>query len=181
MKDTARIILTTEYVRDCKYCVNRYPGMLESAKPFRFMHEMLMGLKPYKAVCLTGGEPMVFMPEETIAFAEAIKYVFPDKKVYTYVADYRCLEEMARLMAVADGIHYTLHASADEDDLNRFHVFQALAAHIKGSYRLYINPEMAGHVTVVPDVWSRVELKPWLGPDECKLPDNEDLYIWRKQ
>jgi len=182
MKDTARVILTTKCPRRCSYCVNEYPGVLESARQFRFMHDMVRMAERYQVVCLTGGEPMIAMPEHATAMAFVLKHSYPNMKVYLYVSAYHSWDDMAEILKVIDGVHYTLHASGGMEDLGKFYLFQDMARGYPGkSHRLYIHPHFLQDVTLVHGVWSRVELKPWLGPEDCCLPDNEDLYIWRDQ
>lgn len=179
-KDTARVILTEKCPRNCPYCVNKYGDILKQAKPFRFMHDMVQAAADYDTICLTGGEPMVIMPEHTVAFANVLKAVYPNKKVYCYVAGWRRWDDMAELIKNVDGIHYTMHASSMMEDLGKFYIFQDMARLYPGkSFRLYIHPQILVDLTIVHGVWSRVELKKWLEPAECKLPANEDLFIWR--
>jgi hypothetical protein len=87
---------------------------------------------------------------------------------------------MAELLHNVDGIHYTMHATAGMEDLGKFYIFQDMVRHCQGkSFRLYIHPLILLDLTIVHGVWTRVELKKWLEPGECKLPANEDLFIWR--
>jgi pyruvate-formate lyase-activating enzyme len=179
-KDTARVVLTTECRRSCPYCVNKYDGVLGGARPFKFMHDMVAAARDYDAVCLTGGEPMAIIPDHTVAFAETLKHVYPDKKVYCYVADYADPKALLKLLNVVDGVHYTLHASSDYADIMKFYYFQSAIRLRRGSHRLYIHPHILYSVVIVPGRFSRIESKPWMKPGECKLPPNEDLYVWRR-
>jgi len=180
MKDTARVILTTKCPRRCSYCVNKYPGVLEQARSFLFMHEMVKALAKYQVVCLTGGEPMLVMPEHMIAFAKAIRHAWPGIKIYAYVSDYCHREDLARLMALVDGVNYALHASTNLGDIDRFYGFQTLAKQFHGSHRLAMHPQIVfTPIVITPGCWTRIEMKPWLEPGDCCVPDNEDLYIWR--
>jgi len=179
-KDTARIILTLECPRSCGYCVNRQPGILDQATTFVRMSEMVAELVSYRAACLTGGEPMLVMPRQTIMFAKAIKAAYPWMRVYAYVSSYQALPDMRELVGVTDGVNYTLHASMTNAEAVRFHNFQVLATRENGSHRLVIHPSADRKLVLETERWREVKFGPWPRSGECRLPDNEDLFIWAR-
>ena len=123
---------------------------------------------------------MTVMPEHTIAFAEAIRCAWPGVKTYVYVSDYLRKSDMAELLEFIDGVQYTLHASTILEDMDRFYGFQNMARLFQRSHRLYIHPRIAfTPIVIKPGCWTRIEMTPWQEPGKCRLPDNEDLYIWR--
>ncbi len=181
MKDTARIILTAKCPRDCSYCANKKGGLLEGAIPIRGFREWLDTVAGYSAVCLTGGEPMVVMPDITLAFARLTRTVYPGKKIYAYVSDYSSLNEMRSLLEAVDGVTYTLHAPYMPGDFRKFLLFQAPAAEAGGSHRLVVNRDFNGVVLLNLEAWASIDIKKFTPPDGCNLPANEDLFAWRPE
>jgi hypothetical protein len=134
----------------------------------------LEDLAEYDEVMITGGEPMLY-PARTLQVAEALKVQRPDRLVYLYTALF--VTSVAQVLDVVDGAHYTLHADATGIDLAGVVWFQAMILGRKGSYRLYVHPEAEGRLEVNLAAWTRIEKKPWLGEDECCLPEDEELLV----
>jgi hypothetical protein len=80
-------------------------------------------------------------------------------------------------MHEVDGVHFTLHENSTDEDIAGFQSFQRLAGAHEGSFRLYLHPGVSGSIILVPGVWSRVEVKPWLPEGECPLPQDEELFV----
>ena len=95
---------------------------------------------------------------------------------HIYSAEYT--ENLNFMMGMdrVNGIHFTLHESTTVKDLGKFVEFQSEASKYKNkSFRLYIHPNISLPVFIMPNVWSRVEVKPWQEEDECCLPKDEEL------
>ena len=165
---TARLIITLDCPRSCPYCCNKQGDMLESATRISDLRE----LDGYDEVCVTGGEPMIdpWRTMKIVAFLQTFDF----KKIYLYTAMFGL--RMDRLLKMVDGVHYTLHAPLTRKDVNGFYRMQALVSDDPDkSCRLYIDPGIISPITIYPDAWARVEVKPWL--DDCPLPPNETLFI----
>jgi hypothetical protein len=137
----------------------------------------LSALDGYDEIMVTGGEPTA-VPEHTARVVYILRKRNPTAKIYLYSARYTDL--IKSLLPLLDGVHYTVHSMAVGSlDLSRFERMQSLArqhCHEK-SFRLYIHPSVDCSVPIVPTSWTRVEVKPWIGPDEIRLPDDEELFI----
>jgi len=176
MNRTARVILTFECRRRCDYCCNKYKRIIGGAQPISRPTD----IGEYDEVCLTGGEPMLIMPASVICWAKWLKRIGVSN-VYVYMSAYSNLAALTELLNYVDGIHYTLHEKSTLEDLWRFHEFQLIVArrYTGKSFRLFIHPNFPSPVTIEPKAWTRVEEKPWDGPNTCQLPANEDLFYWR--
>jgi len=177
MKTTARLILFLDCPRKCRGCCNEYPQHKAAMRPISSLDD----LEPYAEIILTGGEPML-KPEMTLGFLAKLRKRFPNKTVYLYTAMYNHRALVAALPHL-DGLHYTLHADASAAEVMDLQLLQLVLTmqDYKGSVRLYVDNAMPLAVEVVPNLWSRVEMKPWLGEGFCPLPDHEDLLIWDAQ
>lgn len=168
--DTARLIVTVKCLRDCSYCCNKYTSITKKAIKLN----SLFPLKHYDAICITGGEPMD-EPIRTRKIIEVIRKLNPSAKIYLYTARYT--PEIAPLMGMLAGIHFTLHEKSTMPDLLGFLQFQTMISKFPGkSYRLYLHPSVNVRVPVMPSLWSRIESKPWLLEKDCQLPEGETLY-----
>ena len=167
---SARVIMTLACERHCVYCSNYYQSIMQSAKEIDNIDEV----SDFDEILLTGGEPMLF-PEKLIKIIEQIrKNSFA--AIYLYSAKYTA--KMKEIIELVDGIHFTLHSDTSPMDVVDFHTFQSLLSmYPRKSFRLYLNHDIHLPVTVYPYLWKRVEVKPWLTESECKLPENETLFI----
>ena len=166
---TARLIITLDCNRHCYYCCNTKENL---AKAIEITD--LSEIDMYKEVCITGGEPML-NPMRTCDIVESLQRT--DRIIYLYTAlvYYRHLQWM--LLNGLSGIHYTLHYTSEKADIeDGVRYVEKLAEEFPDkSFRLYIDPDVKGSVTITPNRWTRVEVKPWLNP--CPLIPNEDLFI----
>ncbi len=162
----ARLILTFDCPRHCPYCCNNYSNMQ------RIMHsvDMIEQLAPYDQVLLTGGEPML-QPYRTLAFARALKSQNANRPVYMYTALYD--SAISALLPILDGVHYTIQAPASQGDIDGFRQFQDTIKSHAGSFRLYIMPRVTSSVEIIPSLWKRVEVKPWITEGNLVLPPGE--------
>lgn len=172
---TARIIATLDCNRACPYCVNLQQDILKQAKP---PLTNLVDLRAYNAVCITGGEPLLY-PDKVLHLITSIAQINPRIKTYLYVADYPDIESWLQIFPVIDGLTYTLHSDADSLATAKFHAIQDIIRyndlHLYKSCRLVIFTGMACTLYLSPWVWTHIEMKP---PDTvCKVPSNEQLYL----
>lgn len=171
----ARVLVTKKCEKDCKDCCNRHIGILYKANYIKD----LKPLRPYDAICITGGEPLLnFVRTQEILLE--LKKDKPDRPVYLYTALFTPL--MWYLFNIIDGLHYTLHYPLTCEDHTNFVNLQRLMQRMKDrrqlvrlSFRLYIDNRISVPIEVKPNLWSRVEIKPWL--KECPLPKDETLFI----
>ena len=85
------------------------------------------------------------------------------------------------IFPLIDGVHFTLHAKSDREDLFGFQELQINILKSYGkSFRLYVESGFPFPVTILPDLWSRVEMKPWKTEGECPLPLGETLFIYQE-
>lgn len=167
-KTKARVIITMDCPRNCKYCCNKYNSIIRQAKRI----ESVTFLSDYDQVYVTGGEPM-YQPGRLIGILQQLAK--QQSEVFLYTALFK--PEMATILPLVKGVHFSLHAPVSNDDIAGFNEFQRMISKWFGSYRLYIDPEIDESIAVKPSVWSRVEIKPWLLEHETQLPVGEDLFI----
>ena len=124
---------------------------------------------------ITGGEPMLH-PELVMEVVRRSRQTNPGAMIYLYSAQFT--PRMDQIVSLVDGVHFTLHAAATEADVEDFQRFQKLVqCYPTKSFRLYVNCDMKLPLVILPYLWRRVEIKPWLTEAECQLPPNEVLYI----
>ena len=179
----ARVIITTHCLRDCPYCCNKYRSIIDNAITLHNVDQLdSLG---FDRILITGGEPML-VPNRVIAIAQHFNKL--GKEVFLYTAMYR--GELHTIVKLVKGIHFTLHYPLRDmhsvepwayDDLDGFYRFQQMISGWMGSYRLYINPEIQSTISIIPSLWSRVEVKPWIQEADCHLPPNEELFILKEQ
>lgn len=173
---TARVLITTRCNRDCSYCVNKQPGILDGLVQVPFWFEKNY-FEDFEAICISGGEPMLY-PEMVSTLADRLKqHAVYSRPVYLYTAQYTNKTE--GVLKHVDGVNFTLHENPSPRDIMDFHRFQELIAkeeNISKSFRLLIDPKIDQPLSIIPSLWKRVEIVPWL--KECPLPENETLFKW---
>jgi hypothetical protein len=174
MLKTARVITTWDCNRNCDKCCNKN-------LPAEPIPCTLRDLPGFDGVVLTGGEPLLY-PEKLLDIVRALRTARwidkSDQKIFLYTALWT--PHLWDLVGKLDGIHYTLHYPASDSDLIGFEHFQNLLREYQGSeksFRLYLEPRITEPILLYPNLWSRVEVKPWL--DFCPLPENETLFVLR--
>ena len=173
MPKKARVILTFNCEKDCDYCCNKYTSIIDKAIPID-RKDLEEELKDFHTIALTGGEPLLDLAS-TMAFVQRLRYGNPYRLIYLYTAKF----EIASLwlLSLIDGVHFTLHEDTTKEEIESFEIIQrALKEHPSRSYRLYIHPGIKHSITIIPNVWSRIESKPWLKEGECELPEDETLF-----
>lgn len=129
-------------------------------------------------MCITGGEPLLNW-ERTKRIIQQLRKV-SNPTIYLYTAKY--IDKMWDVWSWTDGIHFTLHYPLTMEDMEGFGKFQRDISrfnHHTFSPRLYIDQRITTPIVIYPNVWKRVEIKPWMKEGECPLPPNETLYIWK--
>lgn len=165
---TARVLITTKCNKSCSYCCNEQEGALDSMEVVYNLDFM----RDFEAIAITGGEPMLY-PERVKQVCEKVKIINPNAKIYLYSAQFT--PKMWEIVTLVDGIHYSLHEGAGEKEIIDFNSFQTLVAFNKEkSFRLYINNRCNPPITIFPNAWKRVEVKPFM--ENCPLPENEKLF-----
>jgi hypothetical protein len=171
MKTTARVLITLECNRNCAECVNT-KEMLSTAQKIKDI-KCLAG---YKEVCVTGGEPALCL-YRVHDLVRRLKRQNPKQHVFLYTALYNVDLFNLNLIDLLDGVHFTLHTNTPKD-LVDFYTFQTILEHRlfpNKSFRLFVSPKINGHITIIPSIWNKIEVKPWLA--DCPLPEHEDLFI----
>ena len=180
----ARLLLFTACDRECSYCCNKSQKMLSELQEI----DSVVGLHQYDEMIITGGEPLLD-PDLVVAVSRILRHIHPTMKMYLYTA--RCdAQAVQRVLPHVDGIHFTIHANANFADLGRFHELQSRVLNGRSgpawpdhSFRLYIHQNNRHSVMVLPHLWHRLEIKPWVSEDDCRTPSEmgEDLFILSKK
>ena len=176
MTKTARVIITAKCQRSCSYCVNTYKGVLSSAKRIASI-ESVAG---FEEVVITGGEPMLDVAHTKWNINKLRRFI-PKPKIFLYSALYKP-ELVREVLPLIDGLHFTLHSEANQKDLEDFGRLQRDLIEYNTSnksVRAYISPDIQHPVTIMPYLWRRLEIKPWIKEGDCCLPSNETLFILR--
>lgn len=176
-KDTARLIWTFNCNRACPGCCNNSMDNMKQAKVITSIDD----LAPYREILITGGEPMLY-PSTLLDFVTKIRKSKSHVRIYLYTAKFD-VRYMSAVIGAVDGIHYTIHAEANDNDVFGFQLFQAMIngpEYAHKSFRAYIDNKCQLPVRVIPAPWTRLECKGWIDNGECPVPQNEDLLIWGK-
>jgi len=137
----------------------------------------LSELDGFNEVNLTGGEPMLDI-DRTIEIARYFKE--RGCTVYCYSALFH--NRLRELLPFIDGLHFTLHKESGLKEMNEFSWLQNIIYNYpEKSFRLYMVQGFSEIITLVPGVWSRIELKPWIEEGECPLPEGEELFILKEK
>lgn len=170
-----RLIVTLDCDKDCKYCCNKYQRFKDMMQPITFE-----GLQEYDEIIITGGEPLLSKYiQKTLDLIRKIKSEYPEKIIYLYTTKWGISDQFMQILELVDGIHFTLHAPLRHEDkrgferFNRTLRFLKRTGKLKGSYRVYIDPGISEEISFFPQLFVRVESKPWLM--EHEVPFNEDV------
>lgn len=176
-KRKARVIWTKACQRNCSYCSNTFPEIIAQMQPLTD----LTTLADRDEIMITGGEPLL-NPPKLIAFLIKVREACPTSKIYLYTAYARGTTPMQlqAIMELTDGIHYTLHADASPDDIIGFQYFQSYANVRKSkSFRLSLDPKLPTPLEIIPAVWKEIRIKEWFSADNCPVPLDETLHLWK--
>jgi len=177
MSKDARIIITYKCNRKCPGCANTYSSVMSKAQSLTSVKQ----LKDYDNLVISGGEPMLF-PDRVTKIAKILKKAVPQAKIFLYTALNRG-DEIERILPYIDGINFTVHDNPGEKDIMEFHSFQAMASRWRNkSFRLYATKSTAENLHIIPSIWSRVKLDPWMSEDDMVKAGGcpEDLFVLTK-
>lgn len=170
----ARLLVTRKCPRKCEGCCNEHIGGALIPEARKVTVEELF---QYDKILITGGEPTLER-ELVYHLVNALRQNGYAGVIYLYTAWWIDGWFYEHLIHHIDGIHYTLHAEADHNDLMKFLDFQDFAEshrHLNKSFRLYIDNRVTFPVTVVPSLYKRVEVKAWKDMSNESLPEGEEL------
>lgn len=170
-KSKVRLIVTLDCHKDCPYCCNKYQKFKDMMHPIKYSE-----LKTYDEIIITGGEPLLSKHiHKTLGLIFKIRNNFPEKTIYLYTTKWKFDPTHSIILENVDGVHFTLHAPVQSEDLRALEAFQRMLKYAnkkKGSYRLYVDPDIDKEIAFFPNLFKRVESKPWLL--EHEVPFNED-------
>lgn len=172
---TARVILTLDCNRDCKFCANKISSEIENA----IVTDDVRNLEDYEAVVITGGEPMLYQ-NALLDFTYEIRDRFPDTKIFLYTALYT--PSMPRILEGLDGITFTIHHLMSISDLNGFYDLQDLIVDdcfdlSWKNFRLLIEESISTPINIIPSRWDSIRTFAMSTVStDCKIPDNETLF-----
>jgi organic radical activating enzyme len=181
----ARLITTLRCNRSCQGCCNSYNRIMTAATRIRDVEALVR----YPVVCVTGGEPLL-EPDRTNQVIAQLKAQNPAVVVYLYTSLFTW--RLYALSAAVDGVQFSLHFETDPAQLRRdqqaFNDVQELIAReqlqgLTRSWRLNIDSRIGDAIPVVPRLWSRVRIMPWLSEAKLMeaqpngLPAGETLYL----
>lgn len=182
----ARVLVTEYCDRKCEGCCNKYSRIMDQMVDITSFDQ----IAGYDVICLTGGEPMAD-PIFLLRCIEAARESFIPK-VYVYTALYDPTF-FRSVVEKTEGIHFTLHYPASFQDIEDFEEAQNCLSSMQlldeddpRTHRLYIDRRVASSVPIIPVVWSRVDVSPWLTEEEVfkrngptGLPPGEQLFRLR--
>lgn len=167
----ARVSVTLDCPRKCPGCCNTYASIMKQARPVRV--EEVAG---YDQVIVTGGEPMLRL-ERTLELVNKFWEQNPGAKIYLYTAGFDPGDwASGYLVQVVDGVQYSIHAGASYHDVAMFaRVQDFLRTRTWRAYthRLFVDKAVARRIPIIPSVWSRIVVGPWMSEQEllAKCPD----------
>lgn len=178
LKTTARVIVTKRCHRKCPYCVNMHPEIKAQMEKLQDVEQ----LARFETVCLTGGEPFL-APNETLRLIKELRAQNPTQKIYVYASIFEMTKEQLRILALVDGLHYTIHQNPTSDDQEMLNALQLVLMGYQSmkrppcgkSFRLALSPDIFSSIGIVPSAWNDIRVKEWL--DDCPLPENEELFV----
>ncbi len=165
----ARVLLWLECNRNCNECCNKYKSLIDQMKPITFEE-----LKDFDIICLTGGEPMLH-PKKVISIINQLRTINKKAKIYLYTALYK--QEIVNILPLIDGLQFSIHYPASVNDISNFMQLQKLLINRNRLYRAYIDNRVLSSITIIPRIWTRLEVKAWLKEEDCPLPKDEQLFL----
>lgn len=170
----ARLIITNECSRGCKYCCNQQPDL----NPIPINKQCFLSdlsLANYDEVIISGGEPAEYA--DLVGFVKALYKVY-DKPIYLYTARYT--DSVKCILPMLSGITYTLHDPYLLGDVNRFVQLQTdlLRREYRHlSARLIINQSITKDINIKPCRWDEIKIFKFSPTGDCPLPKDEVLYL----
>jgi hypothetical protein len=171
---TARMIITARCNRSCPGCCNdsiNYSGLPHI--------DDIKQLLVYDSLVITGGEPMLF-PYLVHEIARKLRLLEWQGKIYlqTAYAPPELVYAYKRIVPLINGITFTLHEEFYEEDLKGY----SFLGNLEGdnmTVRLNVDDRIPSKVYDKISVRDGVEIRPMSWKEDCPLPDNEVLVIWK--
>ena len=169
MKDTARVIVTYRCNRNCPGCCN---GHGNNVRKIIDIGELLK----YDEIVITGGEPML-IKKDVIRLLLLLRSRGFSGKIYMYTAFFEDDAYSDILLERLNGITFTIHAEATENDIVVFkQLSNIIVAKPHLSSRLFIDSRIWNKFEDFQrrlSMWDEVRKLEW--KDECKPAENEEL------
>jgi MoaA/NifB/PqqE/SkfB family radical SAM enzyme len=173
MNTKARLIVTLKCNRNCEYCCNKH-GVIDQKVEI----DSVEPLKDYGEVVITGGEPLLNV-NRTVGIIRKLRKQNPKMKVFLHTAKLPSLEDFNSVLMEIDGLSYTVHEDASEEDIEDLTTVQVIAAfHQNHSFRLLVFRSVSDKVFLIPEVWDRIKIEDPM--DDCPLPQGEDLFLLKE-
>lgn len=174
----ARVLVTRKCNRACPGCSNKHP-VFDSHKKVADIREVL-AMNP-ETIVLTGGEPM--MKSQVRNTMENLLTIVceSDAKVVLYSAtfDPECRWAWVGMLNTIKGLSFTVHEHYSDRDIQGVIELTKLLKHFpQVDSRLNIDGRAYDKVApLLGDLapWRKVRRLEW--KDECKLPDDEKLFV----
>lgn len=176
----ARVIVTQRCPRKCPGCCNEqfeFDGDVEELTSA----DAWSRLTAYNTVVLSGGEPLLVSKELRKFITEC-----PQEKKFVLYTAYSTLvpeQKMVSLLSLLCGITYTIHYETWQKDLKELATIQVLLRNRRSAEsafdaRLSVDDRISHAVFshIDTNCWSSVKTFKWLKPEECSIPDSEDLF-----
>jgi hypothetical protein len=174
----ARIMVTTKCNRKCEGCCNG----LEAFSNIECLND-INSLLSYEEIMITGGEPMLIAQSVFLFLMELRRHFQYNGKIYIYSALFneRLTQTFSQIMAMADGLHYTLHYEATDQEVIELKLLTRLLPKLGDrSFRLSIDNRLYQRYdfsNIDLSAWSVIRKLQW--QDNCQLPPGERLFIYR--
>lgn len=172
MKDTARIIVTTQCNRHCPGCCN------ESLKDIPRI--TISQLRDYRHIVITGGEPFLLGDDYLRELIFRLCDQNEEQYIYLYTADLK-LRRHHSVLSLIDGITVTLHAECTDEDIRDLKQTCNMHKYPIDS-RLFIDSRVYDRYdlsNIDLSYWDVVRKLHW--KDHCDPADNEDLFILEEE
>jgi len=182
---TARIIVTSECARKCKYCCND-PRSNPAMHTVKLLGD-LEGMNEYDAFVLTGGEPLASHNTVywTISVASRLQAKYPGRPMYLCTSVWAGgMLAMENNLHRFHGITYTLHYPFTALDRDNMHLVQGSIMRRDPNRllnnRLVINSSIPvpQRPLVYPHVWREIREIDFVPDGNCPLGEGEDLFYY---
>lgn len=173
----ARVMVTTACNRHCENCCNEQDEFSQVE-----VLDCIYSLLKYDEVIITGGEPMLISSEVALFIHELRRELGYAGKIYIYTALYNkgLFAEYRDLFKYINGLHYTIHHEATDQEVMELKLLSEMLPRKSDlSFRLSIDSrlfERYDFSNIDFSAWSVIRKMKWQA--NCKLPDNEKLFIY---
>jgi len=178
----ARLILTKRCTRGCSYCVTQHSPLIKEARTISSAD----ALRDYEEITITGGEPLLEEDRLLRLLYDLQLQKKEERKLYLYTA--RWVPGIGNFLMFMDGITYTLHAGMAKTMMGHFYNIQVHLAMVDypttgalTSRRLRIMGNFSEQILVYPSAWTEIAKVPIAKPEECELPEGEELLVWEEE